>query len=272
MAHKKPNIHEAPIEPQDVAAQEIAKQQLADLIAAADPGLENSGNVSQNFSGGVIPANEVLMPTEQSAIVAANLANPDLAKLAPSYVNTLSALEAALGEKEGTMTLPTLVGIGKNTVQMPAQARDIANKLYRDRKGKLIPAPFKTPIAQSNRKADKFLMGLFGLELGTAISQAAATKGFAQTQLVWVAQQLWYHLSMDMPHEFKADSQFNAELDKNPTSVVITICSQIFDFMTVKSLSRLAEFHNISVIDVLRCVFRDIVTSLGIEISKPVGE
>ena len=213
----------------------------------------------------LMPSDASLGIAQQSALsMARESGGSKLAEINPGFASTLNSLELAVNHNEKISSMPTTASIGNAIVQIPPQVRDIPNRLYH----------VNGDHGQQHyvrERADKILMSLFGSPLGEQVMMAGAGRGFHQKPLVWVSQVLWHHISLDVPHDFGAIAadpetpKFDPDYDEGEGSVVLLALHRCFEQLTVKNLCRLARYHNISVLYVLRVIFQDIVEGLGIK-------
>ena len=260
--------------PQDSTSSEKAtnpKQDLSDIMAALDPSLGNPGmNVTVNTP---IISNPPMMPTDQSiqqvqiaSALGASQLGPGASSLTGQhgayYQAKTAELHAALNFNEQVRTPGAQVAIGDIKLSLPADIRDNPNRLYVSGIGTYI-----------RQRADKILEALFGEEMSPRVYLGAQCRGFGAKPLVWVSQALYHDVSTDVQHDFdKLEDAvpYDAEIDAGTSSPVLHALNQCFEAVTVRNLSRMAKFHNVSVLTVFRTIISDILDKHKIYV--PQGE
>lgn len=186
----------------------------------------------------------------------------DALAIDPGVAASVDQLSDALRHQEvRRSTMDTTAFIGKDALQIPHQVRDIPNDLH------YMKAEYGQYFYIRGR-ADKIIKALFGEDLTESVFMAATHSGFNQKPLVWVSQMLYVHLNKDLPHDYKKTPSpaFSPTIDEDANSPLLSGLSTCFDHFTVRNISRLAKYSNVSVLHILRTIFADIVTDLGIAI------
>lgn len=232
----------------DVNIDKSPTQTINEVLASLPKG--DLAEPPTNFNTGAFIANEPLMPTDQSknyAMMESLAAAIDAGtKSSPAHAQVLSALQTATTHREKISTLNTNVVVGQNVVQIPAAVRDLPNRLYRDSNN--------NPIRE---QADLIVEALFGKDdMAPTVFLWAAKRGFDLKPLVWISQQLFEYIELDKPVDFKGTIPFDAVLDENPESPIVHTLNRCFYHLTVKNLIRTAKEKNLSVIEILRSIFR----------------
>ena len=183
--------------------------------------------------------------------------------IAPLMRDLLGRVNTALTTVESIVTDPTAVKIGDITATVPAPVRDKPNELYY--------MTSRTGRHYTRARADALLKAIFGEELTPRVITAASCRGFDQKPLLWVSQNLWEHINLDKSHDYDGmsakedtpgfDPRFD---DPDSGSIIIKLLSLCFELLTVKNLCRLARYHNMSVLFVIRAIMDDICKEMRI--------
>jgi hypothetical protein len=250
-------------------------ERLNEVIASLP--VEKLGDGTDLTSGGkvkstTIVVNQPLMPSNQSmsagmgqALEAGARAAMDKA-IDPNIANVLSALQEAPKFREKNKTSNTQAVINNQLVQIPSAVKDLPGNLYLDSNGNYVRG-----------EADQILLSLLG-PVSSLANLWASKRGFAHKPLVWLGNAVYIYVETDKKVDYKAtvnydrpiydgkDSMrtepvayhpaihFNQDVDDNEEGLLLVTLNRFLYHLTVRNLVRIGKEHNLSVVEVLRCI------------------
>ncbi len=267
----------APVAQEPIVAQyelEMTVAEMANLVP-------NSPGQTENRVVGQVVTSPPLMPSKEALQAAASFAtfhqgtygaekatmSTDLgdARINQAFQDSLSQIGDALNHQQIVRSGPTNVNQGGANMVMPSDVRDIPASLY-------VYRDQYRNHHYVREKADKLLSGLFGGKveyvdptnptqegLAGSIAIVASSRGFNRDPLVWVSQKLWESNNFEKEHKFDEmqSPEFNQLLDEHEGSQLLAAMRQCFNAKDVRDMSKLARYHNKSILAILRKIMID---------------
>ena len=184
-----------------------------------------------------------------------------------------SDLKNALSHKEDIPTGAAAIKKGDSIHIVPASTRDKANSLYYG-KNPVDGRPFR-----QKERAEMIFNGLFKAA-AERVRLAAGHCGFNEKPLVWVSQIVYHQTQVDYDVQVgkfrqshpelseDLDDGFDVQVDKDPQSIIVKALAAFLDNKSVRELQRAAEYHNCSVLEVLRSLVWQYCDTLKIPVPQ----
>ena len=252
---------------------------LKETLAQVTATLPNNPLQGQQYATTEVITSPPLMPDRDALQAAANFATVHQATFGAekatgdtslkvpgadaAFQQTVGQIKEALGHQQIVRTTQTNVNASGTTMVMPAEVRDTAHSLY-------VYVDQYRNHHYVREKADKLLFSLFGKDLAESILRVA-NRGFFKEPFVWVSQKLWESNNFEKVHDFDkmTSPSFTPEMDEYPASPLLAALRECFSGKDVNDLTKLARYHNKSVLAILRKIFIDEMAFYKMSVPPP---
>lgn len=248
-------LGDMPTEQEKQESPEEANRRLTEILNGLDPklpnppGISNKPKLDKKLIRGPVPGHPDMKTAYRNAALDSNIQN----------INNVL--------QQG-QTMPAAAISHGQEVLIPADVRDIPNKLHCDPKTQemarnLVNAIFGCHVEMAfekdafDRVVERETLG----GLGPAVQMLAGKSGFSEKPWVFISSKLYELQKVDAAdvHHDSYDSPYDEAIDDDMGNGLHRALQMVFSRETVRDLQMRARYENVSTIDALRAIFANLI-------------